>query len=448
MRAASPPAVALRRIVGGIALCLVAIACVPGAGKPQGLRLTAVFDSTHALYEGSSVRVLGVDVGHVTDVTARGDEVLVSMVVTADQPIPADVGAALTPVSLLGERIVTLAPPYTGGPEFEDGGTIPKERTATPAEIDEVLRSFQQFAEALDERTLAELIDVASETFEGQGPGLNQLIDQGADTVEVLDHASADLNAMVDEIGRLNATLATRDHKIGRTLERLSVVLQTFAEEKDDIIGSIAELRRLTNELRPLVDEHTGPLITDLESLTTALSTVDRNLDRVEDTYAGTHRLFKYLQPLAADYENGQAKLNNKGEALVAAVELRTIQRLAGVCIRLEVEACSDAAFWAEHLGEVTCISTQSCPDPGRSLADALADALGAMPAEAKVALRREARQQQRQGTEREQPEATRPRRAPDAADDGPLDVPTPEPTQAPLLPLPDPRLQTLTTLD
>ena len=426
----------MRPLVLLLTACLLAAGCGGSATGGQQ-KVSAIFPTASQLFVGSEVRVLGVPVGRVSGLTPLGDVVRVDMEVDGDRPLPSDVQAALVPVTLLGERVIQLDPPYTGGPKF-DGGTIPIERTAVPAEVDQVLRSFQEFASALDERVLAELIDTAAETLDGQGEGLNTLVGQGADTIEILADASGELNALVDELGELNATLATRDEKIGRTLERLSVVMQTFAEEKDDIIGSISELRRLTEELRPLVDEHTDPLIDDLEVLTTTLSTVNRNLDQVSDTYAAGKRLTGEFGKRVHDFDDGMVKLNNKGEELVAAIELRLVERLVGLCIRLDIDECGGSSFWRERLPAVTCLSGEVCLQARASLSDALVAALAELPEEGKRKLARDVERRSRQ-------QERAPRRSPDNEEPArptPLDVPEPTPDRT--LPLPDPRLDDL----
>ena len=87
------------------------------------------------VFPGIKVRVLGVDVGHVTDVANTEDGVRVAFRV--DDPetrLPADVKAAVVPVSLLGERYIQLFPAYDGGPVLNPGTTIPLSRTAVPSE--------------------------------------------------------------------------------------------------------------------------------------------------------------------------------------------------------------------------------------------------------------------------------------------------------------------------
>ena len=436
-----------RRNAVALVLCLVAAACSGPAGdSPQ--TVSAIFPTASNLFVGSEVRVMGIQVGQVTDIVPEGPTVRVVMEVTQDQPLPADVGAALVPMSLLGERIIQLEPPYTGGPKF-DGEVIGIERTAVPAEVDQVLRSFQSFASALDEEVLAKLIDTAAETLEGQGEGLNQLIDQGAETVEVLDESSGDLNGLVTELGALNQTLATRDEKIGRTLERLSSVMQIFAEEKGNIIGSIEELRRFTAELQPLVDEHTGPLVRDLDVLTTTLSTVDRNLARVAETYRGTNTLFEEFAPQATDYENGRANLYNLTDQLFTVIELRLAERLEGVCLRLGIQECNSSMFWMRHIPAITCVDGAECAKAQTTMGEALAQALGEMPEDGRRKLVRDARRRARESREQqaEQEAQSPPSASPEPSDEEP-DEADDSPLPEPVLPLPDPRLESLRKVD
>jgi phospholipid/cholesterol/gamma-HCH transport system substrate-binding protein len=184
----------LRQVAALLALALVATACT-GNGEPS-TTLTAVFPTTNNLFVGSEVRVMGLQVGEVLSIEPRGEVVEVALRVDG-YDVPEDVRAHLEPTSLLGERFVQLSPAYTGGPTFPDGGVLGLDRTAVPVDIDDVLRSFENFLRSLDRDVLATLIDTLADTFAGQGEGLNQLLDQGSESVRVLADSSADLNALV-----------------------------------------------------------------------------------------------------------------------------------------------------------------------------------------------------------------------------------------------------------
>jgi phospholipid/cholesterol/gamma-HCH transport system substrate-binding protein len=422
----------IRILAALLVLAVTSTACAI-ASASDSTTLTAVFPSTNNLFVGSEVRILGLQVGEVLAIEPTGDVVRVELRVDGTE-LPAELRADLKPTSLLGERFVQLGPPYAGGEQFPDGGEVPLSRTSVPVDIDEVLRSFDNFLRSLDRDVLATLIDTLADTFEGQGEGLNQLLDQGSESVRVLADSTEDLNALVAEFATLNETLATRDQVIGRTLDRFSIILTTLIEEREEIIASVANLRRLVVELRPLLDDHTDPLIADLETLATTLSTVERNLDRVGELIRGGRTLFEGAGR-AFEFDTGRLALNNQTGRLGEAIQLRLTDRLVGLCIRLDVEECQANEFFEPILGAILCAPEgPSCLEQQSLVTDYLTEALRSLPPEVIDTLVEESRAEA---------QAVVP------PDDAPAETPPPAaPPRTPELerppspmPLPDPRL-------
>lgn len=435
----SPLARLLAALLAG---ALLATAC----GAPDDPReISAIFSNTNNLFVGSDVRVLGLKVGQVTAIVPAGDHVRVDLRIDEDQPLPADATAHLTPMSLVGERFVQIAPPHTGGAELEDGAVIGLDRTSVPADVDEVLASLEQFLEGLDPHAIAELVDAVAGTIAGQGTGLNELIAGGSDTVRVLSDAADDLTGVVAALADLNTALATRDEQIGPVLADFRTVLQTLSEEKPQIIEGLGNLQRLTLELRPLLEDHTDPLVRDLEVLATTLATVDRNLDNIGALAFQAGRLFAGIGG-AVEWPEARIPLQNQTEELTNYLEQRLTERLAGVCVRLGMEECAAPAFFEPHVGALSCDEADPTCAAGREgLGQALRDAMGAMPDAVLDQLEAEARDRAAAP-----PDATPPPGAPGA---GPATAPPPDqasepvPAEAPpegrrLLPAPDPRLE------
>ncbi|MGW9426205.1 MlaD family protein, partial [Streptomyces koyangensis] len=112
-------------------------------------KITAYFDKSVGIYEGSDVRVLGVKVGTVDSVEPQGDQVQVTMTVDRGVDIPADAKAAQVTPSVVSDRYIQLTPVYTGGEKMANDATIPRERTATPVEVDQLYASVTELSEAL-----------------------------------------------------------------------------------------------------------------------------------------------------------------------------------------------------------------------------------------------------------------------------------------------------------
>lgn len=87
--------------------------------------MTAQFDSASGLYEGNVVAVLGMKVGTVTKVVAKGSYVEVQFTVDRHVDVPADVQAVTVSTSILTARQIELTPPYRGAPSW---------RTTTPSD--------------------------------------------------------------------------------------------------------------------------------------------------------------------------------------------------------------------------------------------------------------------------------------------------------------------------
>ena len=414
--------------------------CVGPLAPEQGIEFTAVFTRTNNLFEGSDVRILGVRKGKVLTLTPKGDEVIAKIQMDPDIDVPADVRAAVAPTSLLGERFVQLDSAYDGGPKLRSGDVIPLERTSVGVDIDEVLASFEKFLEGLDEQTLAELVDVMVAALEGQGDGLNQLLDQGSDTVAVLRRSSDDLNSAVSQLAELNTTVATRDKELGQLFGDLSVVMRTIADEGPQIIEGMRNLRRLTNELRPLAEEHSDALVRDLEVLATTTSTVERNLGRLGQALHGSNRLFKGAGR-AFDYELAAIRLDNEAENVPAVLTDRLIMRLSGVCIRLDIKECSKPSFFKPIEDIITCVpSFEECNTNETTFGEAFLRAINMMPRKAQKGLVEEARRERRRERQlekqrRDQRDATRKEADKEPTEESSEDL-------IDRLPLPDPSLR------
>src|SRR5579859_5351641 len=87
---------ALAAIAVVIALISGGLVLASGGGSMQ---VTAYFGQTIGVYPGSTVRILGVDVGTIDSVTPEGQQVKVTMTVNGGVPVPANAGAVVVAAS-------------------------------------------------------------------------------------------------------------------------------------------------------------------------------------------------------------------------------------------------------------------------------------------------------------------------------------------------------------
>ena len=138
-------------VIGVIALVVIVVLVFLGWTKDipftSPYEVNAVFQSANSIRPGSPVRIAGVDVGKVKEVSADEDTDAAVVVLQIDDdglPLHEDATAKIRPrIFLEGNFFVDLRPGSPSAPELEDGGTIAVTQTATPVQLDQVLTSLQ-----------------------------------------------------------------------------------------------------------------------------------------------------------------------------------------------------------------------------------------------------------------------------------------------------------------
>ena len=244
----------LTAVAVSVALVLTACSLIGGSDQRE---YSAVFSRAVQLFPGGKVRVLGVDVGVVEHVGNVPGGVEVRFVVEDPEiRLPADVQAAIVPASLLGERYVQLFPAYRSGPILPEGGRIPMERTAVPAEPDELLRSLQDYMGAIDPEAVNSFVQNAADILRGNGEELNTLIHHAANVIGTLAAKRDDMATIIVEFEKLTQALLTRKAKIGRLIHTYNQVVGTITDNRAAVEGSITGLNEMAIELASLLTAH------------------------------------------------------------------------------------------------------------------------------------------------------------------------------------------------
>src|SRR4051794_8157357 len=112
----------------------------------HGYELHATFENATTLKPQSPVRIAGVNVGKVTDVTSKGDMAEATFTVDDEGlPIHDDATVTIRPrLFLEGNFFIDLRPGSPGAHDLSSGDTIPVSQTATAVQLDEILTSLQQ----------------------------------------------------------------------------------------------------------------------------------------------------------------------------------------------------------------------------------------------------------------------------------------------------------------
>ena len=235
--------------------------------------LTAYFAGAVGLYEGNSVRMLGVDMGSVTKITPMGNQVRVDFEYDRTVAVPADAKALIVAASLVSDRYIQLAPAYTGGPRISDGAVIPLDRTEVPLEVDQLASSLARVSETLGPNgvnkngSLSNLLTTVAANVDGNGQALHDTITKLSQAAGTLDGNKDDLFKTVENLGHFSQTLADSDKQVRNFESQLADVSGYLAGEKDTLAQTVAQLGTTLTAVQSFIDQNHDRLKSNVDKL-------------------------------------------------------------------------------------------------------------------------------------------------------------------------------------
>ncbi|MFI7320793.1 MCE family protein [Streptomyces venezuelae] len=250
---------------------IVGVTALARAG--DGKHITAYFDRAVAVHEGSDLRVLGVRVGSVDEIRPEGRQVRVRLTVDEGVKVPAQVRAVVVAPSVVAGRFVQLAPAYSGGPQIRDGAVIGAERTATPVEVDELLRSVTELSDALGpdgankDGALAGLVEAGAKNLDGNGKAIGDTVHQLGGASAVLNGNSGDVVRTVEQLQEFITLLKRKDGQVRRAETQLAEVAGFLAEDKDDLAAALKDLGTALGQVKGFISDNRGRLKSNVDKL-------------------------------------------------------------------------------------------------------------------------------------------------------------------------------------
>jgi phospholipid/cholesterol/gamma-HCH transport system substrate-binding protein len=188
----------------------------------------AQFTDVAGLRSGDDVRVAGVRVGRVKDISVGAGGAEVGFEVASDQPVLDTTKVVMRYQNLLGQRYLALVQGPERGARLKPGATVPLARTSPGFDLTELLNGFRPLFEALRPDDVNALATSLVKVLQGEGGTVESLLAQ---------------------TGRLTNFLADRDAVVGQVLDNLTPVLTDLAGHGTELQATVEELRALMTGL-------------------------------------------------------------------------------------------------------------------------------------------------------------------------------------------------------
>jgi phospholipid/cholesterol/gamma-HCH transport system substrate-binding protein len=236
-------------------------------------KVVAYFEDSNGIYVGDDVRILGVNVGKITEIEPQPEQVKISFWYDSKYKVPADAKAAILSPTLVTARAIQLTPVYTTGPAMNDDAVIPRERTAVPVEWDEVRQQLEKLADTLQPTEpggvspLGSLINTTADNLRGEGANIRDTVIKLSQAFSALGDHSTDIFSTVKNLAILVSALQESTDLMRQLNQNLASVTGLLADNPDEVASAVRDLNAVVPEVQKFVAENREALGTTSDKL-------------------------------------------------------------------------------------------------------------------------------------------------------------------------------------
>lgn len=263
---------------------------------------SAVLKDASRLKTGDSVRVAGIRVGTVNEVSLQSDgTVLVKFDTDRSVPLTTGTGAAVRYLNLVGDRYLELVDTPGSTRLLGAGGQIPVERTAPALDLDLLLGGLKPVIQGLNPQDVNALTASLIQIVQGQGGTIESLMSNTSSFSNALADNNEVVEQLIDDLRAVMDTLSKDGDRFSGAVDRLSKLVAGLSEDRDPIGDAVTALDRGTASLADLLGDARDPLrnmIAQTNRLVANINsdqeTLDISLQKAPENYSKAIRLGAY----------------------------------------------------------------------------------------------------------------------------------------------------------
>lgn len=283
-------------------MLIVAVGLTPSRlmSLATAVRYQAVFAEAGGIASGNDVRVSGVKVGAVSDVSLEDGDALVTFVVDAKVRLGLDSTAHIRTGSLLGARVLTLEPAGRG--RMHPSDVIPMARTSSPYSLTQAVSDLTESSAATSTATLNQSLDALSSTIDRIAPQLGPTFDGLTRLSRSFNNRSETLGDLLKSATNVTAVLSQRSQQINTLILSGNDLLGVLVERRNAIAELLANTAAVARQLSGLVKDNEAELAPTLDQLNSVAAMLEKNRDNLSQALPG---LKKFELTSAETVSNG-----------------------------------------------------------------------------------------------------------------------------------------------
>lgn len=275
-------------IVGAASIIVLALLML-AAFRAQDLPLIgggkvyyADFTESGGLKAGDEVRIAGVRVGQVDDVTLEDGMAKAAFRVKTDSPFGDETGAAILVKTLLGQMYLSLEPAGSG--QLDSGTTIPADRTSSPYDVVKAFSGLAATASNIDTDQLAKSMTVLASLTRNTPVEFREALRGVSRLSETISSRSDQLGSLLTNLRRVSTTLSDRSDDIVGLMKSSNTLFQALVVRRAAIHRILVATSKLSVQLTGLVADSKADLNPALQHLGNVLDVLNKNEDNIDNS--------------------------------------------------------------------------------------------------------------------------------------------------------------------
>lgn len=276
---------------GFIAVILVILVIAVGF-QPERLaqwasaaRYQALFAEGGGLTAGNDVRMSGIKIGSVSDVSLDRGMALVTFTVDSSIALGSDTTAHIRTGTLLGKRILTLE--SEGAEPLHRGDVIPVSRTSSPYSLTEAVSDLTTNTAGTDTKSINDALDTLSQTIDQIAPELGPTFDGVTRLSQSLNGRNDTLRELLESAGTVTGVLAQRSEQLNSLILNANDLIGVLNDRRESVVGLLASTSALSRELSGLVADNENELAPTLEKINSVTAMLEKNRDSIGKALPG-----------------------------------------------------------------------------------------------------------------------------------------------------------------
>ena len=239
------------------------------------------------LSTGAEVKLLGVQVGEVRQISADGTTAVLRLAMDPDQIglVPADVSARLLPKTLFGERYVELVPADADsggerrgpaasdgtarrprsqlerGPSLRAGTVIDQDRSSSAVELEKVLDRALPVLQAIKPDKLAATLGALAYALDGRGDRLGADLTNADEYLAALNKQMPTIQTDVRRLAQALDGYAAALPDLLTLLRNVTVTATTVVDQREQLAEFLADTTDLADNTRTFLDRYDDRII-------------------------------------------------------------------------------------------------------------------------------------------------------------------------------------------